>query len=39
MVKKDDWVQFFENAVYEILARNNYIGAQKKLLEKESLVL
>ena len=39
MVKKDDWVQFFENAVYEILARNNYIEAQKKLLEKESLVL
>ena len=38
-LKKDDWVQFFENAVYEILGRNNYIGAQKKLLEKESLVL
>ena len=38
-LKKDDWIQFFEEAVYEILARNNYAGAQRSLIEKESLVL
>jgi len=38
-LKKDDWVRFFEKAVYKILARNNYVAAEEGLLEKESLVL
>jgi len=39
-LKKDDWVQYFEDAVYEILARNNYVAnVDDSLLAKESLVL
>ena len=38
-LKKLDWTQFFESAVYEILARNNYTGGHQKLVEKENLVL
>ena len=38
-LKREEWAQYFEKAVYQILSRNNFLGAQKALLEKESLVL
>ena len=39
-LKKEDWVQYFEDAVYEILSRNNYVAnVDDSLLAKESLVL
>ena len=39
-LKKDDWVQYFEDAVYKILSRNNYVAnVDDSLLAKESLVL
>ena len=39
-LKKDDWVQHFEDAVYEILSRNNDVAnINNSLLEKENLVL
>ena len=38
-LKKNDWVEYFENAVYKILSRNNYVSDEDGLLAKESLVL
>ena len=38
-LKKDDWVEYFENSVYKILSRNNYVSGEDGLLAKESLVL
>ena len=38
-LKKDDWVEYFEKAVYKILSRNNYVSGEESLLAKESLVL
>ena len=38
-LKRPEWIKFFEDAVYQILARNNYAGGHQKLIEKESLVL
>ena len=38
-LKEKEWVQYFENAVYQILAKNDYAGAKNKLIAKENLVL
>ena len=38
-LKKNDWVEYFENAVYKILSRNNYVSSEDGLVAKESLVL
>jgi len=38
-LKKDDWAEYFENSVYKILSRNNYVSGEDGLLAKESLVL
>ena len=37
-LRKNDWVQYFEKAVYKILARNNYVATGDNLVEKENLV-
>ena len=37
--KEDEWVKYFEDAVYQILARNNYVGAKNRLIAKHNLVL
>lgn len=39
-LKKDDWIEYFEKAVYQILARNNYLAnTDKGLLAKETLII
>ena len=38
-LKEDEWVKYFEDAVYQILARNNYVGAKNRLIAKHNLVL
>ena len=38
-LKEKEWVKYFENAAYQILAKNDYAGAKSQLLAKENLVL
>ena len=38
-LKEKEWIEYFENAAYQILAKNDYAGAKSQLIAKENLVL